>query len=73
MITVKIYHGCLKRYKNRERMLVDSEIYQRRLMPTSEPFQKELRNTYRMQTKRSTKKRQLIHGPIKYADKFTNY
>ena len=71
-ITDKIYHGCSTRYANGERKLVDFEICEKCLMPTSKLFWKEPTDIYRMHTRRSTKKRQLIHRPIKYVDKFTN-
>ena len=41
-------------------------------MPTSKPFWKEPTDIYQMHTRRSTKKGQLIHGPKKYVEKFTN-
>ena len=62
-ITDKIYHGCATRYPNGERKLIDLERY---LIPTLNPFWKQPSGTYRMQTKNSTKKRQLIVGPFKY-------
>ena len=63
-ITNKIYHGCQTRYANGERKLIDFEKCEKYLMPTSEPFWKEPTDC-RMQTRNSTKKRQLIVGPFK--------
>ena len=62
-ITDKIHPGCATRYANGERKLIDFERY---LIPTLNPFWKQPSGTYRMQTKNSTKKRQLIVGPFKY-------
>ena len=65
-ITDKIYHGCATRYANAKRKLIDFEKCERCLIPTSNPFWKEPSDTYRMQTRNSTKRRQLIVGPFKY-------
>ena len=62
-ITDKIYHGCAIRYANGEKKLIDFERY---LLPALNSFWKQPLGTYQMQTKNSTKKRQLIVGPLKY-------
>ena len=64
-ITDKIYHGCATRYANGERKLIDFEKCDMCLVPMSDPFWKEPTDIYRMQTRNSTKKRQLLVGPFK--------
>ena len=74
LITDKIYSGCATRYKNYERKLINFEKGEKCLMPKSCPFWSEdIPLNCTMQTRSSTKKRQLIKGPIKIVkQKFTN-
>ena len=65
-ITDKIYHGCATRYSNREKKLIDFEKGERCVCATSYPFWREPNTCYRMQTRESTKNKQLIKGPIRY-------
>ena len=59
-ITDKIYHGCMWRYANGERKLIDFEKGERCICATSNSFWKEPRDYYCMQTRKSTKNRQLL-------------
>ena len=65
-ITDKIDHDCVTRYSNGEQKLIDFNKCERYLILTLNPFWKQPSDTYQMQTKNSTKKRQLIPGPFKY-------
>ena len=64
-ITDKIFHGCSTRYANGERKLIDFEKCDMCLVPTSDLFWKEPTDIYRMQTRNSTKRRELLVGPFK--------
>ena len=66
IITDKIYHGCNTCYANGERSLIDFEKGERWICATSYPFWRKPNTFYRMQTRESTKTRQLIKGPIRY-------
>ena len=62
----KIYHGCATRYSNRKRKLFDFEKGKLCLILMSQPFlSKEIPTESRLQTRSSTKRRQLIKGPFK--------
>ena len=65
-ITDKIYHGCATRYSNGEGKLIDFEKEERCICATSYPFCRETNTCNRMQTRESTKNRQLIKEPIRY-------
>ena len=65
-VTDKIYEGCATRYSNGERKLIDFEKGERCICATSYPFWRESNTCYRMQTRESTKNRQLIKGPVRY-------
>ena len=65
-ITDKIYHGCATRYANGERKLIDYEKGERCIYAKLYPFWRKPNTSYRMQTRKSTKNRQLIKGPIRY-------
>ena len=65
-VTDKIYYGCATCYANGERKMIASEKYERCLIPTANPFWNQPLETNRMQTRNSTKKRQLIIGLFKY-------
>ena len=65
-ITDKIYHGCATRCSNRKRKLFDFEKGKLCLIPMSQPsLSKEIPTDCCLQTRSSTKKRQLIKGPFK--------
>ena len=64
-ITNKIYHSCATHYANGERKLIDFEKCNMCLVPMSDPFWKEPTDIYCMQTRNSTKKRELLVGPSK--------
>ena len=65
-ITEKTYHGCATRYSNGKRKLIDFEKGERWICDTSYPIWREPNTCYRMQTRESTKNRQLIKGPFRY-------
>ena len=64
-ITNKIYHSCATHYANGERKLIDFEKCNMCLVPMSDPFWKKPTDIYCMQTRNSTKKRELLVGPSK--------
>ena len=68
-VTDKIYHGCAPRFSNGERKLIDFEKGECCICATANPFWKEPNTCYRMQTRESTKNRQLIKGPYRYVYK----
>ena len=69
-LTDRIYHGCYTRYANGERRLIDFEKGERCICATKNPFWKwPLDDKLKMQTRRETKNRQLIKGPVKYVHK----
>lgn len=69
-ITDKIYHGCGWRYVDLGGKLINFEIGEKCLLPTSTPFSEEPTDN-RMHI-RWLKKGRLIHGLIKNADEITN-
>ena len=65
-ITDRIYQVCATRCSNGERILIDFEKGERCLILTSQPFwSKEIPTDCCLQTRNSTKKRQLIRGMFK--------
>ena len=66
----KIYHGYAKRYSNGKRKLIDFENGERCLIPTSHPFwSNEIPTGCCLQTRSSTKQRELAKGPFKVLNK----
>ena len=69
-IADKIYHGCTTRYANGKRKLIYFKKWKRCLLPTSKPFSRQSDTSgCCMQTRNSTKKRQLIVGSFKTTEK----
>ena len=68
-ITDNAYHGCATRYSNGERKLIDFKKDERCIGATANPFWKGPNTCYRMQTRKSTKNRQLIKRLYRYAYK----
>ena len=64
-VTDEIYHGYATRYANGKRKPIDFEKCDMCLVPTSDPFWREPTDIYYIQTRNSTKKRQLLVGPFK--------
>lgn len=65
----KIYHGYGKRYSNGKRKLIDFENGER-CFPASDPFwSNQIPTGCCLQTRSSTKQRQLAKGPFKVLNK----
>ena len=68
-IADKIYCGCATCYSNGERKLINSKKGERCICATANASWKEANTCYRMQTRESTKNRQLIKGLYRYVYK----